>query len=287
MKKILLTGSSGQLGKSIQKVNDIEKEYEIVATDIDTLDITNQEKIDEMFSTEKPDIVINAAAYTNVDKAEEEEELATRINGVAPGLLAKACKDHGALFIHISTDYVFNGQKETAYSEIDSVEPINAYGRSKLAGEQSVARSGSPALIIRTSWLYSEFGHNFIKTMLRLARENKALKVINDQYGCPTYAGDLAEAILFLAGNNFTRGVTIFHITNNNYTSWYSLACRAFDYEGIEADITPVATEEYDSATVRPMRSILDNSRLETITGYHMPSWEDGLQKCIDALNQQ
>lgn len=287
MKKILLTGSNGQLGQSILKVNNSHGEYDIFATDIDTLDITNKEQINTIFDDIKPDIVINTAAYTNVDGAEREQELATKINGLAPGLLAQACKANNALMVHLSTDYVFDGKSKHPYVETDRINPINAYGTSKLKGEQSIAKSGTTALIVRTSWLFSEYANNFIKTMLRLARQNKPLKVIDDQYGCPTYAGDLAEAILFLCGNTYSHGVTIFHITNSGYTTWHNLASQAFEYDGVDVDLTPVTTQEYGSSTNRPLRSILSNERLNSLTGYIMPHWKEGLKTCITNINNQ
>jgi len=286
MKKILLTGSSGQLGQSILKVS-ANHNFEIISTDLDSLDITNSDAIEEIFSAEKPDIVINAAAYTDVDKATEEHETANLVNGKAPGLLAQASKKHNALFIHISTDYVFDGKKNTPYSESDVADPANAYGKSKLLGEQAVARSGAAALIIRTAWLYSESGHNFVKTMIKLAKQGKALRVINDQHGSPTYAGDLAEAILFLAGNRFPSGVTIFHVTNSGTTTWHGLAEKTFAYADIKADLSAVSTQEYGSATTRPMNSVLSNERLQILTGYSMPHWEEGLMRCIKALENK
>jgi dTDP-4-dehydrorhamnose reductase len=283
MKKILLTGSSGQLGQSILKIG-TNHNFDIIATDLDSLDITDSKAIEQIFDAEKPDIVINAAAYTDVDKASQEHELANLVNGKAPGLLAQASKKHNALFIHISTDYVFDGEKTTPYSESDIAEPANFYGKSKLLGEQAVARSGAAAMIIRTAWLYSEFGHNFVKTMMKLAKQGKALRVINDQHGSPTYAGDLAEAVLFLAGNNFSSGVTIFHVTNSGTTTWHGLAEKTFEYADIMADMTGVSTQEYASPTPRPMNSVLSNQRLQMLTGYTMPPWEEGLMRCIKAI---
>lgn len=280
MTKILLTGSEGQLGKSILRIANHEGP-EVTGVDIKEMDITNPESIDAQLQKKKYDLVINAAAYTNVDRAEEEYDKAVAVNGTGVRYLADACRKADIPLIHISTDYVFDGRKEGSYSETDMAAPINAYGRSKLQGEQAIARSGANALIIRTAWLYSEYGNNFVKTMLRLGSEGKSLRVIDDQWGCPTYAGDLAEAVLFLSEQRFNKGVTLFHITNNGKATWYMLAKKALEMEGIKTEISPVTTEEYGSSTNRPMRSIMSNKRLEMLTGFKMPLWESGLEKCI------
>ncbi|MDD3962342.1 MAG: dTDP-4-dehydrorhamnose reductase [Bacteroidales bacterium] len=286
MKKILLTGSEGQLGQSIIKINSLNPEYTIVPTDLRELDITQAKEVHRFLQSEPFDLVINAAAYTQVDGAETDYETALRVNGTAPGILAAACRETDTGLIHISTDYVFDGNLDRDYQEADAANPINAYGRSKLAGEQAIARAGAKALIIRTSWLFSETGKNFVKTMLALAQEGKPLRIINDQYGSPTYAGHLAEALLFLAGKRFHPGISLFHITNKGFTTWYHLAMKVFATAGIRAAVTPVPSTGFKTAAARPARSVLSNQRLETVTGYVMPAWETGVETCLREIER-
>ena len=281
---ILLTGSNGQLGKSIIKQNNIGIPLEIDAFDVEELDITNRDQIHSVLSKKNYDVLINCAAYTNVDGAESNKELAQNVNGVAVGLLAEECTISGTMLVHISTDYVFDGTSASDYGETDAPNPLNIYGSSKLAGERLIARSGVNAFIIRTSWLYSEFGNNFVKTMLDLGTKGKELKIIDDQIGSPTYAGDLADAIIHLVTYRKTKGVTIFHITNSGATSWYELAKQSFVEAGLSAIVTPVTTIIYGSPTPRPMRSVLDNSRFENLMGFKMPHWQKGLESCIKEL---
>ncbi|PID93761.1 MAG: dTDP-4-dehydrorhamnose reductase [Bacteroidetes bacterium] len=287
MKKILLTGAHGQLGKSILGCHEEIQKHRIFSTDVESLDITDDKAVDFFFKEIKPDILINTAAYTNVEGAEKEERLATKINGEAPGLLAALCKKYHTLLIHLSTDYVFDGTQKTGYLEMDPPNPLNAYGRSKLAGERAIANAGAKALIIRTSWLYSEFENNFIHTMLQRARANQRLRVINDQYGSPTYAGDLAKAILFLSNLPHPEETTYFHVANRGYTSWYHLAAKAFEYSGLTPDLTATSTEDYATAAQRPAYSILNTNKLNTETHFTMPTWEEGLKQCIDRISQQ
>ncbi len=287
MKKILLTGAHGQLGKSIIKQHEENPEHVIFSTDIASLDITNGEAVETLLKELRPDILINTAAYTNVDKAEEEEALATKINGEAPGLLATLCQKYHVHLIHLSTDYVFDGAKKEGYTEADPPHPLNAYGRSKRAGEEAIAASGAKALIVRTSWLYSEFGHNFIRTMLRLAKENKSLRVISDQYGSPTYAGDLAKAILFLSNLHQPEGTTYLHVANSGHTSWYHLAQKAFEYSGLTPNLKATTTAAYAARVERPAHSILNMKKLHTETAFTMPRWEEGLKRCINRILQQ
>lgn len=287
MINILLTGSNGQLGKSIIKQNDTENPLQIDAYDVEELDITNRDEIHNVLSKKKYDVLINCAAYTNVDGAENNRELANKVNGVAVGILAEECKISETMLVHISTDYVFDGTSKSDYRETDVPNPLNIYGSSKLAGERLIARSGVNSFIIRTSWLYSEFGNNFIKTMLDLGQKGKKLRIIDDQIGSPTYAGDLANAIIHLVKHRKTKGVTIFHITNSGATSWYKLTKQLFVEAGISEIITPVTTQAYGSTTPRPMRSVLDNGRFENLMGYKMPQWQNGLVSCVQELINQ
>ena len=286
MMNILLTGSNGQLGQSIIKQNNFNNMLEIDAYDVEELDITNRDQIHEVLSKKAYDVLINCAAYTNVDGAENNAEAANKVNGVAVGLLAEECKIFGTMLVHISTDYVFDGTSKADYMETSAPNPLNIYGSSKLAGERLIARSGVNAYIIRTSWLYSEFGNNFVKTMLDLGKKGKDLRIIDDQIGSPTYAGDLAKAILYLVKNRKSKGVTIFHITNGGATSWYNLAKQSFMEAEISGKITPVTTETYGSPTPRPMRSVLDNHRFESLMGFKMPLWQKGLESCIKELSK-
>jgi dTDP-4-dehydrorhamnose reductase len=286
--KILVTGAYGQLGNEIKILSKKYSEFRFVFTDVDTLDITDENQVRRFFEKEKPEFVINCAAYTAVDKAESEMETAQLINATAPALLAKHSVKHNSGFIHISTDYVFNGKTFVPYSETDPVQPESIYGKTKLAGENLIRSSESKAVIIRTSWLYSSFGNNFVKTMLRLGKERDLLKVVFDQVGTPTYAADLANAVLSIASvyekqpENFTTGV--YHYSNEGVASWYDFAKSIFEISGLSCNVLPVLSDEFPTPAKRPHYSVLNKSKIKSTFNLEIPYWKDSLKKCIEKL---
>lgn len=284
--KILVTGSNGQLGSEL-KVLSQNINAQFIFTDKDELDITNAESVNLFIATEKPDFVINCAAYTAVDKAEAESEMAYLINATSIDNIAIACKQHEAKLIHISTDFVFDGTKYTPYKEDDHTNPLSLYGSTKLAGEQCCLDKNPSAIIIRTSWLYSSFGNNFVKTMMRLASERKELKVIYDQTGTPTYAKDLATAILHIMQHEKVKQVSgIFHYSNLGVCSWYDFATEIV--KTIQADclVKPIETFEYSTPATRPHYSVLNKRKITETFGLTIPYWRDSLVNCISLLQQ-
>ena len=280
--KILVTGSNGQLGKSIKKW---ERKYPntfFVYTDVAELDITNVQKVCSFVEQGNYSHIINCAAYTAVDKAEEEYELAKKINAIGPANLAKAAKDSKAIFIHVSTDYIFDGESHRPYVEDDIAKPPSAYGKSKLLGEEMVKKENKQAIIIRTSWLYSEFGHNFLKTMLKYGKEREELKVVFDQIGTPTYAGDLAEVILQMAHlDKKPIGNPIYHFSNEGVASWYDFAKEIIQASQLDCKISPILSKEYPLPAPRPFYSVLDKTKIKTDFDLEIPYWKDGMLRCI------
>jgi dTDP-4-dehydrorhamnose reductase len=237
---------------------------------------------------ERPGVIINCAAYTAVDKAEQESDLAHLVNATATGNLARAAAKAGSYLVHISTDYVFDGKSCTPYSEKDPTNPVSAYARSKHAGESHVMSFSTRAMIIRTSWLYSEFGHNFVKTILRYGRERGELKVVFDQTGSPTYAGDLAALILTVIPSLIGReGVEIFHYANEGVASWYDFAKAIVEFSGINCRIVPIETKDYTLPAVRPAFSVFNKSKIKQTFGIEIPYWRDSLKKCIERIGSR
>ena len=257
MKRVLVTGANGQLGKSIKRISSNFKELKFVFTDVDELDITNSKEVNTHFASNKIEYCINCAAYTAVDKAEEEFDKAFLINATAVKNLAEACKTSGTVLIHVSTDFVFDGTKSTPYTEEDTPNPISVYGKSKLQGEEYVQEICERHFIVRTSWLYSEYGNNFVKTMLRLAETRKQISVVNDQIGSPTYAGDLAEFILKIISSESTA-YGLYHYSNLGEISWYDFAVEIFRQHKKDVLVVPISTSVYPTAAKRPKYSILD-----------------------------
>lgn len=262
--KVLLTGASGQLGRCVQDV--FPKEWQLFAFNSQELDITSLEQVEVVFEDIKPDAVINAAAYTKVDQAESEADLAFRVNAAGVYHLALCSKKHGSRLIHISTDYVFDGTKREPYTEIDPINPINVYGQSKLAGENLALATHINTLILRTSWVFSEYGNNFLKTMLRIGKNNPELRIVSDQIGTPTYAGDIANAIIHLLKNHREeRG--ILNISGKDICSWAEFAKLIFQVTSQATpqypvpNVTEILTEEYPTAARRPLYSVLSRSR--------------------------
>lgn len=287
--KILITGAYGQLGNEIKCLADKYPNWEFLFTDVDTLDITNEKAVKFFFELSRPDLVVNCAAYTAVDKAEDDIETADRINALAPKILAKYVKIIGAKFIHISTDYVFNGEAFTPYVEDCLVNPKSVYGETKLKGEQNCLEENSQSIIIRTSWLYSTFGNNFVKTMLRLGKERGQINVVFDQVGTPTNAADLAEAILSIVKtteNNSEKFVPgIFHYSNEGVASWYDFAKAIFEISGVKCIVSPVRSDEFPTPAKRPNYSVLDKSKIKKSFGITIPYWRESLKNCIQRIH--
>lgn len=283
MMNVLITGAHGQLGNEMAQVSANSKDHYIF-TDIDELDITDLDAILALVKEKQINVIVNCAAYTNVDKAEEEEKTADLINNVAVGYLAMAAKSVGATLIHVSTDYVFNGENNVPYTERDMTEPTGIYGKTKLAGENAVVNSGCNYIILRTAWLYSIWGNNFVKTMLKLTKEREALNVIIDQIGTPTYAGDLADAIDWIIKRRMVDQKGIYHFTNEGVCSWYDFSVAICQMDGNDCDVRPIHSDEYPSKVRRPHYSVLDKTRFRETFGYKIPHWTESLEKCINQL---
>lgn len=278
---ILVTGCNGQLGSALRLASG-ESRHRYRFTDTEELDITSAEAIEKFFSKEKVDVVINCAAYTAVDLAEEQEDIADKINHKAVALLAKACAQHDATLIHISTDYIFSGSATEPISEESEPAPLNAYGRTKLAGENAVVTSGCRYIIVRTSWLYSEFGKNFVKTMRNLTATRPEVRVVADQFGTPTYAGDLAAAIVQIIESGQHCKCGVFNYSNRGECSWYDFAVEIARQSGNnECKITPCTTADYPTKAVRPRYSVLNKSKFVATFGIEIPAWKKSLAKCI------
>lgn len=278
---ILVTGGDGQLGSALRLAS-AESHHRYIFTDIGELDITSAEAVEELFSREKIDIVVNCAAYTAVDLAEEQEDTADKINHKAAALLAEVCAQRNATLIHISTDYIFSGDGQRAYTEDDTPAPLNAYGRTKLSGERAVTKSGCKSIILRTSWLYSEFGKNFVKTMRNLTATHKEIKVVADQFGTPTYAGDLAEAIVQIIEDGKYDKCGVYNYSNLGECSWYDFAVEIAHESGNDnCKITPCTTADYPTKAMRPRYSVLDKSKFVATFGIKIPAWQESLAECI------
>lgn len=288
MKKVLVTGAFGQLGTELRLLTEGQPDF--IFTDLRSdgpvrkLDICDRRAADRMLAGEDIGAVINCAAYTNVNAAESETGLCNYINATGPGVLARAALRHGAALVHISTEYVFDGRKSSGYRETDRRHPLSAYGRSKRDGEDAVRRSGCRGLIIRTSWLYSPFGNNFVKTMLRLGAEKPELGVVCDQVGSPTYARDLAETILALLPQIGQRHGEIYHFTNDGVCSWADFAATIMREAGLPCRIRPITTAEYPSPAVRPAHSTMSKAKIVRDFGIQLRPWEDSLRDCLKRL---
>lgn len=283
---ILVTGCNGQLGNEIRLLAPHHPQHTFYFTDVAELDITQPDAIRAFIAANAIQLTINCAAFTAVDKAESQEALCDRLNHVAPGYLAEAMHRAGGTLIHVSTDYVFNGTAHVPYKETDEPCPDSVYGRTKLAGEQAVLAACPEAVIVRTAWLYSTFGGNFVKTMLRLGREKAELGVVADQIGTPTYARDLAVALLNIVSHGTVAG--IYHYTNEGVTSWYDFARAIHREAGLTTcHVRPLHTEEYPTPARRPHFSVLDKSKIKQTYGIIVPWWEDSLRECIKKLASQ
>ncbi len=281
--KILITGCNGQLGNEMQLLEKENPQHTYFNTDVAELDITDQAAIEKFVEENEIDGIVNCAAYTAVDKAEDNETLCQRLNAEAPAYLAHAVGQRGGWMIQISTDYVFDGTKHTPYVEDDETCPNSVYGRTKLVGELNVQKLCERSMIIRTAWLYSTFGNNFVKTMIRLGKERPVLGVIFDQIGTPTYARDLAVAIMTAINEGIVPG--IYHFSNEGVTSWYDFTKAIHRIAGIkECQVRPLHTAEYPTPANRPHYSVLDKTRIKTVYGIEIPYWEDSLEECVGKL---
>ena len=293
--RLLVTGADGQVGCELRQ--SLAPLGQVIALDRAACDLARPAEVARILRAATPDIIVNAAAYTAVDRAEQEEELATLINGTAVGEIAQAARQLGALLIHYSTDYVFDGRKDAPYAEDDVPHPISAYGRSKLAGERAIAQCGGRYLIVRTSWIYAARGHNFLKTVLRLARERDELRIVDDQIGAPTWARDLAAATAAMtrqarqeiARDDFESG--LFHVTGSGATSWFDFAqavVKQAEQYGLlarKSKIVPIASSEYPVAATRPKNSRLSGARARHRFQIALPEWEQSLAVCMRELS--
>lgn len=288
-RNILVTGAAGQLGSELRELASGFPFLNFMFTTREDLDITNVSAVSSWFNQFQPAWVINCAAYTAVDKAEQEQDEAFRINALAPGILAKACEECQGRMIHISTDYVFDGNAGAPYAVTAHPNPKTVYGASKLAGEQAVLKASPSAIIIRTSWVYSRFGHNFVKTMIRLMAERTELRVVDDQVGSPTWAADLAAAILQIiehCNSVDSSAAGIYHYSNTGAISWYRFALAIREHSGSKCIVMPVTTAEYPTPARRPAWSVLDTSGIVTQFGISLHPWEESLARCIALLKK-
>lgn len=280
---ILVTGCNGQLGNEIQLLEREYPQHQWYNTDVQELDITDVNAIRQFVLEHQIDGIINCAAYTAVDKAEEQEELCTKLNAEAPAYLASAVGSRGGWMIQISTDYVFDGTSHVPYVEDDDTCPNSVYGRTKLVGELNVQKLCEKSMIIRTAWLYSTFGNNFVKTMIRLGKERSELGVIFDQIGTPTYAHDLAHVIMTVVRKGIIPGV--YHFTNEGVISWYDFAKAIHRIAGIKTcHVKPLHTAEYPTPARRPHYSVLDKTKIKKVYGIEIPYWEDSLKDCLEKI---
>jgi dTDP-4-dehydrorhamnose reductase len=294
-KRILVIGKSGQLGRSILALVQHYPLNEFTFVDREVLDLSNSESIASYFNAKTFDVIINCAAYTAVDKAESEQKLANQINHLAVKQLAQIVKQQNATLIHVSTDYVFNGQNFKPYIESDQTDPQSTYGLTKLKGEQAIQQIDPKGLIIRTSWVYSEYGNNFVKTMLNLGRDRDSLNIIFDQIGTPTYAGDLAKLILSivesdkltLSDSSASTSNKIFHYSNEGVCSWYDFAKVIFEFFSIECQVTPIETKDYPTPANRPHYSLLNKAKIKETFDLTIPYWKDSLKMCVKRLEEQ
>ena len=283
MKKILVTGANGQLGQCLQKISSQFEEFEFIFTDSETLDITNKEEVNDFFWQNAPDFCINAAAYTAVDLAETDVEKAFLVNADGAENLAEACAENNAQFIHVSTDYVFDGENNLAYTEEDFTNPLGVYGASKLAGDELALEVNPCSVILRTSWVYSEFGKNFVKTMLNLFATKEELSIVADQFGQPTNANDLAEAIMkIIKSEKITPG--IFNFSNLGRISWFDFAEKIAELSEAKIKLNAIETSQYPTPAKRPKNSVLDLDKISKTYAVPLKPWEESLEDCVQIL---
>lgn len=283
MKKILVTGANGQLGQCLQKISSQFEEFEFIFTDSETLDITIKEEVNDFFWQNAPDFCINAAAYTAVDLAETEVEKAFLVNADGTENLAEACAENNAQFIHVSTDYVFDGENNLSYTEEDFTNPLGVYGASKLAGDELALEVNPCSVILRTSWVYSEFGKNFVKTMLNLFATKDELNIVADQFGQPTNANDLAEAIMkIIKSEKITPG--IFNFSNLGRISWFDFAEKIAELSEAKIKLNAIETSQYPTPAKRPKNSVLDLDKISKTYAIQLKHWEESIEGCVQIL---
>lgn len=283
---ILVTGANGQLGNEMQVLARENLQHTYFFTDVQELDICDEQAVYAYVSEHKIDIIVNCAAYTAVDKAEDNVELCDKLNNIAPGYLARAAQANGAAMIQVSTDYVFDGTAHIPYTEEEPTCPASVYGSTKLAGEQNVMDHCEKAMVIRTAWLYSIYGNNFVKTMIRLGQERDSLGVIFDQIGTPTYANDLAQAIFAAINKGVVRG--IYHFSDEGVCSWYDFTIAIHRLAGIAScKVKPLHTADYPAKAPRPHYSVLDKIKIKDTFGIEIPHWEESLKRCINQLRME
>ena len=286
MSEILITGSAGQLGNEISGLSVNYPEHNFIFTDVKELNIANESDIENFFNQRNIDFIVNCAAYTAVDLAEKEKELSTLINSTAVKNLAQISAQFNSTLIHISTDYVFDGKNYKPYNEDDPTNPISWYGKTKLEGEKQLNNFAKDAIIIRTSWLYSEFGKNFVKTIIKYAQERDFLNVVSDQIGTPTYAKDLAKSILHII-SNYKSGNSIqtYHFSNEGIISWYDFAKTIIELTEIDCFINPIETKDYPTPAARPIYSVLNKTKIKTDYDILIPYWRDSLIDCLGSMD--
>ena len=286
-KRILVTGANGQLGSEMRRLGEISPN-EYIFTDVAELDITDKDAVIAFAQQNNINVIVNCAAYTNVDKAEDDEATAELINATAVRNLAEAAKSVDATLFHVSTDYVFGSEGNTPRTEDMPLNPLGAYGRTKLHGEQAIAEVGAKAIIIRTAWLYSEYGNNFLKTMLRLTKEKETLNVVFDQVGTPTYAGDLAMTIFsIIEGDYYNGNEGVYHFSNEGVCSWYDFAQEISTAMGHKCQISPCHSNEFPSKVTRPPYSVLDKTKIKRTFGVDIPHWRESMIYCLKRLVMQ
>jgi dTDP-4-dehydrorhamnose reductase len=285
MKHIIVTGGNGQLGSEIKELAPQLKDYTFHFFDFQEWDITDESKSLELFEKIKPSFLINCAAYTAVDKAETDVDNANKINGDCIAMLSRVCNQYGAHFIHVSTDFIFDGKKSEPYIESDSPHPISIYGSSKLLGEKLLQENSNSYTILRTSWVYSQFGNNFVKTMMKYGRERGALSVVFDQIGTPTYAADLAAAIVFHLNEWVAHKNNVYHFSNEGVASWYDFAFEIFQQKNIPCKVTPILAEAYPTPAARPKYSVMNKGKIKEEIGIEIAHWKESLHRCLQLLD--
>lgn len=284
--KVLVTGANGQLGSEIKELSVNFPNHQYFFEGSEGLNITDAKEVEAYIQSKEIDIVINCAAYTQVDKAESEEIAAEKVNAEGVKNISKALEQRNGKLIHISTDYVFNGKNYLPYKEDDAIDPIGVYGRTKREGEEFFLNSKVEGAIIRTAWVYSSYGNNFVKTMMRLGQDRDELNVIFDQVGSPTYAKDLAEVCLKMLDFDFNGKQEVYHYSNEGVLSWYDFAKSIMEIGGISCSISPIETKDYPTPARRPNYSLLNKSKIKKDLGIEIPYWKDSLKKCIKELEK-
>ncbi len=288
MTRILITGGKGQLGQSIQSIEKKHSDFEFIYTDVEDLDICNINSLREFCTNNDFQYLVNCAAYTAVDKAEEEQELAKKINTDALENIGIVAAEKNIKVLHVSTDYVFDGKNFKPYTEDQEAVPASVYGQTKLIGEQLLLKNQPESIVVRTAWLYSEFGNNFVKTMIRLGKEREALNVVADQIGSPTYAVDLADALLQIIAkveNKESELISgIYHYSNEGICSWYDFTINIHQIMGINCNVSPIESKDYPTAAPRPFYSVLNKTKIKTTFKITIPYWKTSLERCLKIL---